>query len=400
MIYSFYCKNFYSFKDKSILNFVVNNKAPNNNGYCLSSLNRVSKVETVIGANASGKTNLLKVLPFLKWLIVDSFNVQTDASILVKPFLFGDNKNDPTELSVTFEIDKKVYTYYFLVNKERILKEELKLTYFAKEKKSTKKLFSRWWDEKNNKYNLKNSFRLPKGFEKFLRTNSSIIAVADRFNHAESQKILNYWKNIETNVVEAGWIGDHLLPNSLAQLYTVLDFFSNNINLKEKAEKLLQHFDLGLDGFEIKKEKKENGFLLQVQTSHLFEGEKQYLPMHYESSGTKQLLVLLKNILSALEKGGIAIIDEFECNLHPEIVIALYDLFIQKETNPNNAQLLMSTHSHMILNKLDKYQIVLVEKNEKGISETWRLDEVSGSRSDDNYYAKYISGTYGAIPKI
>jgi len=402
MIHSFSCKNFYSFKDENILNFVVNNKAPKNNSYTNSSLgNRISKVETVIGANASGKTNLLKVLPFLKWLIVDSFNMSPDAHILVQPFLFGDSKKQPTELSVVFEINNKVYTYYFLMNKERILKEELKLTSFGKKKQTTKKLFSRSWSDKNNSYCLsKDNFKLPKGFKKFLRTNSSIIASASRFNHIESQEIMKYWKNIETNVIEAGWVGDCLLPNSLNQLIDAFNFFNDNDDLKKEAEKLLHRFDLGLDGFEIKKEKKENGFLLQVKATHLFEGEKQYLPMYYESSGTKQSLVLLKNILSALKNGSIAILDEFECNLHPEMIVALYDLFIQKETNPNNAQLLMSTHSHMILNKLDKYQIVFVEKNKDSISETWRLSEVVGSRTDDNYYNKYISGTYGAVPKI
>ena len=92
--------------------------------------------------------------------------------------------------------------------------------------------------------------------------------------------------------------------------------------------------------------------------------------------------------------------DEFDVNLHPEIVSTLFDLFIQPETNPYNAQLLFSSHSHRILTKLDKYQIVLTEKNEKGESEAWRLDSVSGVRADDNYYEKYITGTYGAVPKL
>jgi len=124
------------------------------------------------------------------------------------------------------------------------------------------------------------------------------------------------------------------------------------------------------------------------------------LPVQYESSGTKQLFVLLKSILAALEKGSIAVIDEFDVNLHPEMVIALYDLFVQPETNPKNAQLFMSTHSHVLLSKLDKYQIVLVEKNENGVSEAWRLNEISNVRSDENYYSKYLAGAYGAVPKI
>ncbi|WKZ24760.1 MAG: ATP-binding protein [Patescibacteria group bacterium] len=402
MIHSISCKNFYSFSEKTSLIFEVNGNAPENNGYFIAKSGaRLSKVETVIGPNASGKTNLLKILPFLKWLIIDSFNMKPENPIVVQSFAFGDEKNKPTELSVVFEVDGKVYTYSFTITKEKILTEELKLTSFAKKKKSTKKIFSRNWNNEENGYDFEgDNFDLPKGFEKLLRSNASVIGTAARLNHTESQTIATYWGQIETNVIEAGWIGDHLLPNSIAQLGEAFNFFSENDLLKQEAEKLLSRFDLGLSGFEIRKEKKENGFSLNVRASHFFNGQTQYLPVQYESSGTKQLFVLLKNILAALEKGSIAIIDEFDVNLHPEMVMALFDLFIQPETNPKNAQLLLSTHSHMLLSKLDKYQIVLVEKNENGISEAWRLDEVSDVRSDDNYYSKYIAGAYGAVPKI
>ncbi|MBU3964750.1 ATP-binding protein [Patescibacteria group bacterium] len=402
MIHSFSCKNFYSFGEETTLNFGVNNNAPENNGYFMApSGNRLSKIETVIGPNASGKTNLLKILPFLKWLIIDSFNAKPEDPIVVQSFAFGDAKNEPTDLSVVFEIDGKVYTYEFVITKEKILSEELKLTSFAKEKKSTKKIFSRNWNKTENRYDFEGeNFELPKGLENLLRTNASVIGTAARLNHVESQIIAKYWGQIETNVVEAGWIGDHLLPNSIAQLGEAFNFFSENSVLKTEAEKLLCRFDLGLSGFEIKKEKKENGFSLNVRAAHLFNGQKQYLPVQYESSGTKQLFVLLKSILAALEKGSIAVVDEFDVNLHPEMVSALYNLFVQPETNPKNAQLFMSTHSHILLSKLDKYQIVLVEKNENGISEAWRLDEVSDVRSDENYYSKYLAGAYGAVPKI
>ena len=142
MIHSISCKNFYSFGEETSLDFEVNRNAPENNGYFVAKSGvRLSKVETVIGPNASGKTNLLKVLPFLKWLIIDSFNMKPENPIVVQPFAFGNEKNEPTELSVVFEVDGKVYTYAFTITKEKILSEELKRTSFAKEKKSTKKIF-------------------------------------------------------------------------------------------------------------------------------------------------------------------------------------------------------------------------------------------------------------------
>ena len=86
-----------------------------------------------------------------------------------------------------------------------------------------------------------------------------------------------------------------------------------------------------------------------MQVAHTFGDEKIYLPMQYESSGTKQLFVLLKAILVVLAKGGVAVLDEFDVNLHPEMVLSLFDLFVQPETNPKNAQLLFSTHSLRVL---------------------------------------------------
>ena len=114
------------------------------------------------------------------------------------------------------------------------------------------------------------------------------------------------------------------------------------------------------------------------------------------------MIVILDNIMDALavENGGVAVIDEIDAYLHPDIVEAFVDLFIDPATNPYNAQLVFSTHNHRILNSLDSRQIVLVEKNESGRTEAWRLDEVEGVKSTDNYYTRYISGAYDARPKI
>ncbi|MFA5387431.1 MAG: ATP-binding protein [Candidatus Paceibacterota bacterium] len=403
MIHSFSCKNFYSFKDLTTVSFVVNENAPKDNGYFVSSAEeRLSKVEVAIGPNASGKTNLLKVLPFLKWLIVDSFRLNPSAPIMIKPFLFKDHKERPIELSVEFEIDGKTYIYNFKLNEKRILSEELKVKSKTRKKTTSKKIFSREWVEADKKYKfIDEKFNSPKGLEDLLRTNSSVIESAIRLNHKESQDIAKFWQQIETNVVEAGWVGDSLgVPNQGIQLIETLNFFSENETLKKAAENLLSRFDLGLEAINIEKKKVENGFAFNVQVVHSFNGQKQLLPIQYESSGTRQLFVLLKSILQVLNYGGIAVLDELDVNLHPEMVSSLLDLFINPETNPNNSQILFSTHSHQILNRLDKYQIVLIEKNKEGVSESWRLDETTGVRADDNYFMKYIAGAYGAVPKV
>lgn len=403
MIHSFSCKNFYSFNDLTTIDFVVNEKAPNNNGY-FSTLagERLSKIETVIGSNASGKTNLLKVLPFLKWIINDSFVEKPSDPIPMKPFLFGESKHKPSELSADFEIDGDIYSYTFILNSKIILSEELKVKNKTNQKVTSKTIFSREWNDTEGKYVLDDkNFNLPKDFDKLLRTNASVISTAVQFNHKESLNISKFWQKVVTNVIEAGWIGDHMFRD--AGLIEALDFYSEGKNeaLKKEAEKLLSKFDLGLESFNIVKEKKDNKMSINVKVAHSFGGHTEYLPTIYdESSGTRQLFVLLKTILLVLDKGGVAVLDEFDVNLHPEMVLALIDLFIQPEANQHNAQILFSSHSHRVLNRLDKYQIILVEKNNEGESESWRLDDVSGVRSDDNYYSKYIAGAYGAVPNF
>jgi hypothetical protein len=382
----------------------VNDKAPKNDGYIEApSGTRLSKMEVVIGPNASGKTNLLKVLPFFKWLITDSFVHNPTAPIPVNSFAFGEKKNEPIELGVDFEIKGNVYTYFFILNDKQILKEELFIKNKTNIKVTSKKIFSREWNSETKKYSLEDkNFHLPKDFESLMRMNASIISTAMRLNHEDSRNISDFWQTVETNVDEAGWVGDSAFPNANRELLEALDFYSEteNSEIKEQAEKLLSRFDLGLEAFNIFKEKKADGVTFSVNVQHTFGKSKVDLPLHYESSGTKQLLALLKTILFVLNKGGVAVLDEIDVNLHPDMVETLSDMFLDSKTNPKNAQLLFSTHSHRILNRLDKYQIVLVEKNKEGGSEAWRLDEMEGVRADDNYYTKYIAGAYGAIPNL
>ncbi len=52
------------------------------------------------------------------------------------------------------------------------------------------------------------------------------------------------------------------------------------------------------------------------------------------------------------------------------------------------------------MHQLHKGQIVLVEKNADCESDAWRMDEIKGIRVDENIYAKYMAGVYGAVPRL
>ncbi|MGJ4748927.1 AAA family ATPase, partial [Leptospira sp. SA-E8] len=128
-------------------------------------------------------------------------------------------------------------------------------------------------------------------------------------------------------------------------------------------------------------------------------GSRRELHMTEESNGTQTAFKQLRYLLSVLANGGIAVIDELESDMHPHMIQPLLDLFASPHTNPHNAQIIFTSHSIEVMGLLGKSQVFLVEKNDCE-SAAWRLDTMDGVRSQDNLYAKYMSGAYGAVPKI
>ena len=144
MIHSVTFKNFFSFKDEGKLLLQVNKHAPQTEKYFIDKTGtRLSKVLSVFGYNASGKTNALKSLSFLQWLIADSYRENPNAQIAVFPFKFTSGKK-PTELSVKFSINKNLYFYYIKLSNEKIIAEKLRKKALGKTRFST--LFERTWD--------------------------------------------------------------------------------------------------------------------------------------------------------------------------------------------------------------------------------------------------------------
>jgi len=394
MIHSFTGENFYSIKDKVKVDFTVDKKAPNRTSYAETVNGRVSLIEAVIGPNASGKTNILKILPFMQWLIVDAYTDNPDADLPVRPF--GNNLKTPTKLSVKFSIDERLFTYAFTMNPSRILSEKLTERSKTTERITSKILFYREWNKAKDEYDINDKvFDIT---QTKLRKNTSVVATAFRDKNPLATMIATYWRDcLSTNVAEGGYRNYLSSPTTHdRQANQALEFFDNNQKLKDKLESILARYDIGFGSF--KKETAQEVAFYSIH--HDFSDDNFDIPLRYESSGTKQMIIILRFLLMALEEGGIAVIDELDSNLHPEIVEEIVSMFSSPEFNPKGAQLFFSSHSPTILLTLDKYQVVFTEKDENGSTDTWRLDSIKGVRPDENYYAKYIAGAYGGVPNL
>lgn len=401
MVHKLSFSNFYSFRDQVIIDFTVDKNAPDTDAYFSDSHgNRISKIMTVIGANASGKTNLLKSLSFLKWFIIDSFSGLGPNDEINKgfsPFLFC-TKKEKSVFDIVFEIDKEIYEYKLELMPKRVVKESLEIK--NNETNRWNIVFERQLESDGGGY--KNNFAkldVPSDFDKIVRENSSVLSAARQINNSYATKMVDYFSKIQSNID----VTDAPDKNIYESICSAAEFFQNKPIIKERAEKILQRFDLGLTKFSIKEFKTpNNGSVFIPFVFHKQDDSDQETPlvMFNESGGTGNLFVLLKDILAALENGDIIVFDELDNNLHPLMIPEIINLFRSKNYNPKNSQIFFSTHNVQILNELDKQQIVIVEKNEKNISDTWKLNDIEGVRLNDNYYAKYLAGMYGGIPKF
>ncbi len=393
MIHYLKVKNFYSIRDEQAVSFISDRSEPYNNSYLESAQEKISKVNMFVGSNASGKTNFLKSFAFIKWLICKSFDIEPDALLPFKNF-FENNEN--TIFEVAFAIKETLYTYKVELTRKKIISEELLSKSLVNERRTTKIIFSRNLDYNKGKYIYKDSNLSFTSYkpEVLDRTNVSLLAIGRQFNDSKSIEIFNYWNNLNTNIQETGYGGNNPLEimESLASFHIFPDE-------KVNVEKMLRRFDLGFDSIKFKTEEQDNSVTIQdVVENHNF-GDKIYSnDINYSSNGTKRLLLVMRYILASIKSKSPLIMDELEAFLHPDILREIIDMFIDSEVE---SQLIFSSHSLAIMKKLDKNQIFFAEKNIiNGSTEVFKLNDIEGVRTDDNFYNKYIAGAYGAKPRI
>jgi hypothetical protein len=395
MLHRYWFKNFFSFRDETEVTFVLGKQAPEDHrSFTCETNQRLNKALAVIGHNASGKTNLIKPLVFINWFVKASFQSEPNAKIPLEPHFFSDNPI--SEFTVEFDWDGTLWRYSVALAPERVLSESL----YRKTSRLFSYVFEREWQSEHKSYVIKQQgFGLPKREAEKVRENVSLISWAAQFDIPLVSRILADIA-IYSNVNFAG--RSHL---NIEQVLSASEFYARRPQLRERMVLLLKDWDLGLNDVEIRKVQitKQPGETDEIDWPfgiHRTAECRAELSLLQESSGTQSAFVLLSRLLPALEKGGLAVIDEMEADLHPHMLTPIMELFFNEKTNPNNAQIIFTCHSMEILNLLHKAQVVLVEKNEHCESEAWRLDEMQGVRADDNLYAKYMAGTYGDVPSI
>jgi uncharacterized protein len=399
MLHRYAFSNFQSFAEHTEVPFALNGKVPHLGWEATSAAGaRLSTAMAIMGPNASGKTALLKPLLFLAWFVSDSFRAAPDAPIPIQPHFASEDQPSEFEVEAQDE-DKRLWRYTLRANRQRVLHEALHLK--GPEQRSFSYVFVREWNDTTQAYSVKQQgFGFAPAEARKTRPNASIISTAAQYGVELAKHLASM--HVQTNVDAAG--RNHYRQER--DLPAAARHFAEHEAQKAEMVRLLRSWDLGLEDVELKeisapsKEGEQIKFWLPFGRHATRHGRSHALNFIYESSGTQGAFVLLSKLLPVLMDGGVAIIDEFESDLHPHMLEPILGLFSNPTTNPHQAQILFTCHAAEMLNILHKSQVMLVEKDERSESSAWRMDTVQGIRNDDNFYAKYMAGAYGAVPQV
>jgi AAA15 family ATPase/GTPase len=418
MLLDFHVKNYKSFKNS--VNFSLkasglkNLKEDN-----IFHINNISLLKSAVlyGANASGKSSLLNAMNEMKSIILLSTNLNT--KYIHTPFLLNPNsENEPINFEIELIIDEIIYYYGFIIDKNgNILKEYLEQKKLQLGARSSL-LFER--DKRDIKLGI--LFKEGKKLESKTRENALFLSVVAQFNGEIATKILNWFKNL--NVLsnlrseEFKYLSFEKLKDELFREKIINFIKSSDIGIHDIINKKISFDELKVKSFqgveleelpqEILEHLKQNG-LHTIETKHISYNEDntfcKYKNFHIEmeSEGTRKLLALSTPIIETLLKGSILVIDELDNSLHTELVKAIVKLFNSNDTNPNNAQLIFTTHDTNLLNQelFRRDQIYFTQKDIFGISELYSLiDYGVGGRDDLNLEKNYLKGKFGAKPYI
>lgn len=400
MILNLEFKNYRSFKGScSFTTEPTSSKAKANN-LCefetkAEGSKKALKISLIFGANASGKTNLIKFLyGFRRWVLNMDNRVGEDI-VLYQPFRFdSETANAPIEFSLEFIAQKIRYKYEVSFTKTQIESESL-ISY--PNGKQTQ-LYERVLlpdDKESDTIKLGASLAAYKPFNVF----KNQLLLSKFLKDTPCEPITNAAKYLADMVISNGFHEDTILGEDKEMLRWL---YSHPDNKKMLVE-FLAFADTGVADFQLEK---RSGNVEVTSLHGLYkDGEgigKTDLPFREESFGTRALFIIGCHILQALQSGSPFFIDEMDSGLHSYVTQLIVDIFRNERINKKNAQLIFTTHDVNLLdqNTIRKDQVWFTEKDEYGISEIFTLSDFDDVREDTLFAKWYLNNKFGGVPSL
>lgn len=449
MLIRFSIENFLSFKDKQTFSMLPASKIRVKKHHKTKPMQGISvlRASVIFGANASGKSNLIKAIEFGK-LIIES---KEPATILAK---FNQFKLDPmnkqrnSSIEYEFQHGGKNYAYGFVFNSTQIVEEWL----YIISKKGQELIFERTINKEKH-FDLSGLFKVNEDQDH--RNFLEFFAKSTPKNNLFISEVKN--RNVIENVTD------------ITDLQNTIDWFSNTLEvvypnpqsfaffsllkqpkIHEMFNKIFKIFGFGIDGVEFKEIKvsqsnlgsefveslhnellkdklsntlsptnniiflsnnakdqyfivslsENNGLKLeQLKTKHeLSDGTEVLFDVSEESDGTRRIMELFPLFIHYFLSNKVFIIDELERSIHPKLIFNIFSLLLDMGIE-TNSQLIVSSHEAQILSEdlLRKDEIWFVDKNNAGESALASLSDYTMVHIK-SLLKDYLIGRYKGIP--
>ncbi|MDO3408507.1 ATP-binding protein [Saccharibacillus sp. CPCC 101409] len=410
MLLQFTFKNYKSFKDETTLDMIASSIKEHESDVAVDAFDeRVLKVVAIFGANASGKSNVFKAFEFMVEYVKKSLDKSESRALNAEPFAFSAQKeSEPSSFEVIFSAGTDIFQYGFTLRSRKIHEE-----YLYKRDKNTKKenyliLFYR---TENGIEELSQELSSAKELLELLNEEVLTLTMLSNFKFEITKTVYQWFKQI--SIMDYGEIlsDRERIPfrssseNPLVQI--LLD-----VEKKKTLEQFIQAIDTGIEGldavvFEGKDADNNQYYAIVASHKNIDDDKLTFSFINDESSGTRKLISLYVYLEQVLETGGVLFADELDAKLHPLLLRYLINMFHDPATNPNNAQLIFTTHDVFTLDKdnFRRDEIWFVDKDERGVSDLYSLAEYKQengmkTRNDASYGKDYILGKYNAIPNL
>lgn len=417
--------NYRSFKDINTLSLSAANIKSKHNFTDINNVIQGKNVENtsflkskaIYGANASGKSNIVKA--FGTFLRIISNSVK-DGNVLkmVDPFkLSTKTEDEPSFFQIIFWDKNVKYRYGFELTDEKIHSEWLygkpgdrEQCYFIRDGLEIIQIDKTNFTEGHKLKVLLFDEEMEEN--QIFRDNSLFLSTLSTFGFAKLSKQLV--KSITTSIYVINGLGHQgmfanagrALTNKNTKKY-ILDFLKYGdigiedlntieISLDDLPDNLDEDFKKDFD--KVKNKKLLISLRKKFDENNKLVAEESFSFRRDESEGTQKLFELSPLIYQALIDKKTIIIDEFDARFHPLLTRKILELFNSKENT--GAQLIFTTHDTNLLSSdfLRKDQIEFVEKDKFGSSHLYPLVQFKGIRNTASFEKDYIQGKYGAIP--
>lgn len=412
MLVEFRIKNFRSLRDEQVLSLVASTDKTLLDTHALATglkaAPHVLKSAVVYGANASGKSNLIKALQYMRGVVLESASLPPGQTFdRLQPFrLDATSAHLPTEFEVTFILDGVRYQYGFAMNAQRIVSEQL-LVYKAFKPQ-------RWFERHVDAASGKDVYEFGPGlkgakhlWEGATRPNALFLSMAVQLNSEALRPVFDWFANRLVIFNELSpllpQVSVHMLKQeaqrkAICEFLRAADISIANIEVASKQATVHAiNFDLATGKRE---ETVGEQTVDEVKFHHITEHGQAVFELMDESSGTRNLFLLAGPILTILGQGLTLVVDELDTSLHTLLVQALVRLFHRPEANSGGAQILFTTHDTSLLDAYGLFrrdQVWFVEKRPDQSSSLYPLLDFS-PRKNEALERGYLQGRYGALP--